>query len=220
MNIAKKAATQLLKTHKSVESVRTQMRTKLACLLESRPAYVLFDFGTTHPYYDLERTIEHFSDSFKNLSAALANLAVGSTTVGCELDKIVSGCDVEVDAKKFCLLQGSSVTSITALGVACLLEDVYTNAIFVRSYTDRKAIEAELLKTFEKKHVAMQLEKPYIRMDKECNAAFGDVKKLAKIVLDVKVNGMIIRHELGKKNTLDMLKSGQANFTIESLLKI
>ena len=220
MNIAKKLATQLLKTHKSVESVRKQMQAKLALLLETRPAYVLFDLGITHPYYGLENLTERFSEGFNKLSSVLLNLTVESSTVGDEVDKIVTGCDADAAVHAFFKLHGKPVTSITALSVGRLLEDVYGNAIFVRSYIDRKAIEVELLQSFAKKQVEMQLEKPYIHVSKECNAAFSDVQKLAKILLDVKVNGKIIRHELSKKNTLDMLKNGQANSITDSLLKI
>ena len=225
MATATRTAKQLVKTYQSVLNVRQKTQDKLSALLSSQAFYAVMEHDESHPYYALAASGERLVDDFEKLFGELSGLTVSNGTISEELDKTKATLalahkpqDVYVEA--LCSLPKANIRNVKALTIAEQTLAVYSGAMFLWSFGDAKAMKDAVINIHGQKLAKRNMEVPVLNINAELRIAKNEVKKLAKMLMELEVKSKNVRFELEKQQTMNALVSGASNSYAKSMLAL
>lgn len=211
----------LQQTYDAVHAVRPAMQNKLDCLIDSQPYYKLQeDADTEHTYtYLIAETVD-VEAKFSSLVAALKDWNIGSVTVEEALGLLRTNQKPASPTTAALCAMPTVATSVD--DCADLIRDLFKLIAVFRSRASPAAIKSDIQKRMGFADTSRHLEVPLLNIAKQYNAAFKEVKALAKTLMDVQKDKTTIRKQLQyKQSMVALLATGKApttDSTIELLL--
>lgn len=213
----------LQQTYDAVHAVRPELQTKLDCLIECQPYYKMY-----------ENTVEEHTYTFL-IADALGIEAKFSSLVAALMDWDISGITI---AEALNILRtnqkppSATVTTLCAMPAvatsvddcADLIRDLFNSIAVFRSRAAPAAIKSDIQKRMGFADTSRHLEVPLHSIAKQYNAAFKEVKALAKTLMDVQKDQTTVRKQLMYKQSMVALqatgKAPTTDSTIELLLEL
>ena len=191
----------LVQTYDAIQSVKSEMRIKLSCLIESQPYYKIFEHeGEQHPYYALIAETQVIEARFLGLVGALMEWDIDGNTVSEDLHKLQ--INQEQPSPTLAALCSIPAVSTAVANTADLLRDLVSSIALFRSRSAPAQAKDAIQKHLGSKKTSGHIEVPVHNISKQCNAAFSEMKQLSKLLLDIKQNQTTLRDQLVMKQSM------------------
>lgn len=204
MTTAYKVGIQILKTMDAATNLLERVVEKHK-QLEQLPRYELFDFEdkARHPYHELYELTDSCCGAFLHLTKGVSKWKIGASRVIDEIFSINEKQNLEESLKR-AILNYSIVmdeTQLTASKSSDAMIECFSDASKLWSLSSKKAIRDNIRKNINAPRATDYIENPEIDIERDCKRFIAEVKKLNKVVRDVK---------RGKETMMDCYKKKQA----------
>lgn len=209
MATANQIAKQVVQAYKSVKILRQLTKAKFDRLKESNTLYALFKNPPPHPYETLVENGDNLVIKFENFVAAMHDKTMISGVLRSELEKLkeISIAKDEdysdiAELLKIPIAPNEKCT-VDQIGEQLLMIFEMINLLLLQS--SEKWASDSLGNDVSKKNIKSHFEKPFLNTIQECRLALSNTKKIAKMLLDQKIDASTIRNELSQIRTMRLL---------------
>lgn len=222
MTTAPKLAKQCIQTCAAIKVVEQRLQEKLDKLVEIRPFYQLFDGVLEgHPYATLPSLGQDLNQAFMDLYQTIADWNVNGETIADAIERTMTlqmqegeGVDASVSVLSALITKSASTEEASKQ-----LRSLFHQATLIWSRCDNKTLKEQVVAHCGKKGATKNMETPLLNIVPECKNAVKEVKKLAKLLLNVGSSSKTIGEELEHMQTIGTLTNGSTDTVIAALLK-